>query len=148
MAYESLFNHVPVPALQIHVIETSGGIEQSAIWYGDLIRRVTPFDLVLLGVGEDGHTASLFPGEAIDLDAWCVAVHGAPKPPTGRISLGLRALRATEQVLVMASGFGKQNAIDNWRRGMSTPIHDVTEGLSGLVLLDGIVMGSLPDDTG
>ena len=148
MARESLFSHVPVPAIQIHVIETSGGIEQSVTRYGDLVRRVTPFDLVLLGVGEDGHTASLFPGEAFDLDAWCVAVHGAPKPPTERISLGLRALRATEQVLVMASGYGKQKAVDDWQRGLSTPINAVTAGLRGLVLLDRTVVTSLPNDAG
>lgn len=148
MAQECLLNHVPVPSIQIHTIDATDCIAHSSIRYGDLVRTITPFDPVMLGVGEDGHTANLFPAQPIDPDVWCVAVHGAPKPTTERISLGLRALRAIEQVLVMASGYAKQKAINAWRPGMLTPINVVTTGLDGLVLLHRSVQGDRSDHTG
>ena len=136
MVRECLLDHVPIPAFQIHVIPTELGADEAAASYGALLQTHSPFDLVLLGVGEDGHTASLFPGQVIDTDRWAVAVHSAPKPPSERVSLSVRALRATANVLVMASGVGKRDAITSWREGASLPIQMVTEGLSGLVVTD------------
>lgn len=70
------------------------------------------FDLVLLGVGPDGHVASLFPGlPAVDVPAsegkWCVGVDNSPKPPPLRISLTLPAINAAKKVLVVSFGAGK-----------------------------------------
>ena len=136
MARECLLDHVPVPAAQIFEIPVELGAEMAAVRYGALVAAHTPFDLVILGVGEDGHTASLFPAQQLDPLAWAVAVHDAPKPPNPRVSLGVRALRATRQVLVLAPGVGKQAALQAWRAGARLPIATVTEGLSGLVLVD------------
>lgn len=136
MVRDCLLDHVPIPDFQIHAIPTELGVDEAATSYSALLETHTPFDLVLLGVGEDGHTASLFPGQVIDTDQWAVAVHSAPKPPSERVSLGVRALRATANVLVMASGVGKRDAIESWRAGASLPIQTVTEGLSGLVVTD------------
>ena len=73
------------------------------------LRPFLPLDLVLLGVGEDGHVASHFPGNpATQEPARLVAdVHGAPKPPPDRVTLTFPVLNAARQILVVAAGAGK-----------------------------------------
>ena len=73
------------------------------------LRPFLPLDLVLLGVGEDGHVASLFPGNpATHEPAHLVAeVHGAPKPPPDRVTLTFPVLNSARQILVVAAGAGK-----------------------------------------
>ncbi|MEU1329596.1 6-phosphogluconolactonase [Streptomyces sp. NPDC005865] len=70
-------------------------------------------DHVWLGVGEDGHTLSLFPGlDAVEVtDRLVVGVHDSPKPPRERITLTLRALRGAQDCLVIAAGAGKAEVI-------------------------------------
>ncbi len=84
-------------------------IRGSAADYENELRPFLPLDLVLLGVGEDGHVASLFPGNPALLETKrAVAdVHGAPKPPPDRITLTFPALNAARQTLVVAAGAGK-----------------------------------------
>jgi len=67
------------------------------------------FDLVLLGVGEDGHVASLFPGSPAlrETRRRAAAVHDAPKPPPDRITLTLPVLNHARQILVVAAGRAK-----------------------------------------
>ncbi|HSZ70064.1 MAG TPA: 6-phosphogluconolactonase [Solirubrobacteraceae bacterium] len=71
-------------------------------------------DLALLGLGEDGHTASLFPGHAEvqdDSGALCLAVHDAPKPPPDRGTLSMPVLRAARRSLLLVTGAGKADAL-------------------------------------
>ncbi len=89
--------------------------EAAASAYGDSMREhgAGSFDVLMLGIGPDGHIASLFPGHpalAVD-DRIAVAVHDSPKPPPDRVSLTVPALRRAEQVWFLASGDGKAEAV-------------------------------------
>ena len=88
-------------------------IRGSAADYEQEIAGFLPLDLVLLGVGEDGHVASLFPGNPALLETKrAVAdVHHAPKPPPERVTLTLPVLNAARQVLVVAAGAGKADVV-------------------------------------
>ncbi len=137
MARTQLLSHVPIPARHIYCPPVELGCVAAAAAYAELIRPLLPFDLVLLGMGEDGHTASLFPGRAHAADALCEAVLDAPKPPPARVSMGIGALRQTREVLVLASGAAKRPAVVRWRaEEAELPIFAVTRGLPGHVLLD------------
>jgi len=73
-------------------------------------------DLVLLGVGEDGHVASLFPGHAALRDsAWVVPVEDAPKPPPTRLSLGLETLATARRIWLAAFGAAKAPVVAELR---------------------------------
>lgn len=129
-------DHVPLSPAQIHEIPAELGTEAACALHAPSITRAVPFALVILGVGEDGHTASLFPGRALDPMAWLCAVTDAPKPPPTRVSLGLRALRATAETLVLACGADKAAACRDWQAGELSPIARATAGQAGRVFID------------
>ena len=81
----------------------------SAAEYETELRPFLPLDLVLLGVGEDGHVASLFPGNPATRETQHLVaeVHGAPKPPPDRVTLTFPVLNSARQTLVVAAGAGK-----------------------------------------
>ncbi|THV38516.1 6-phosphogluconolactonase [Glycomyces buryatensis] len=88
---------------------------------------VPPFDLLLLGIGEDGHVASLFPdnpGLAVT-DAPVTGVHGAPKPPPERVSLTMPAINSAMAAWIIASGEGKAEAVDEALMGPTLPAGQV-----------------------
>ena len=88
------------------------GSLQAAAQPGDVV-GVPSFDVLMLGIGPEGHVASLFPGmPALDeQERTVVAVHGAPKPPPTRLSLTLPAIRAARDVWILASGQEKAAAV-------------------------------------
>jgi 6-phosphogluconolactonase len=124
MAALAWLNHVGIPSSQIHVIAAEKGAELAAHRYAQIVGRVAQFDLVLLGLGEDGHTASLFPhrdpGSTPDAPA-VLAVHDAPKPPPERVSLSANRLGAARQVMFLVTGEAKRQAVQDWRNGMDIP---------------------------
>jgi len=122
MAAQQWLTRVPIPPASIHPIPAEQGAVPAAAAYRAQVRAALPFDLVLLGMGEDGHTASLFPGHVHAQDELVHAVHDAPKPPADRVSLGLAALNDAESVLLIATGSGKRAAIERWRRGEDLPV--------------------------
>jgi 6-phosphogluconolactonase len=109
------------PAQNHHVPEAELGADIAAPRYARAIAPLLPIDLALLGMGEDGHTASLFPGHSHP-DATVVAVHGAPKPPAERVSLGYAALNSADTVCFLVTGDAKRDALRRWQQGDDIPI--------------------------
>ena len=112
----------PMPALSDDVPTP----EMSATLYAqELAAAGSPaFDVLLLGMGPDGHVASLFPGhQALGAQyAPTVAVHGSPKPPPLRVSLTFEAIRAAREVWVVASGAEKADAVASALGGASVTV--------------------------
>ncbi|HET7556554.1 MAG TPA: 6-phosphogluconolactonase [Rhodanobacteraceae bacterium] len=124
MARDTLLDHVPIPRTNIHVIPAEAGPIEGAAQYAQTLRAVGEFDMVLLGLGEDGHTASLFPDHdwGVSPDAHdALAVFDAPKPPPERISLSAARLSRARCVLFLVEGEGKREAIARWRNGDPIP---------------------------
>lgn len=144
MVAESLLRAVPVPAGNIHIIPAQLGAEAAAAAYRPLVQQALPFDLVLLGIGEDGHTASLFPGRVYSDTQLVHAVRDAPKPPPDRVSMSVRALSTTRQLMVLATGAAKHPAVAAWRAGKPLPVAAVSAKERIDVLLDRAAAGQ-PD---
>ena len=116
MARQELLDRV-APA-SVHRIAGELGAEVAAAAYDSVVESIPTLDLVLLGIGPDGHTASLFPNHvALAAGGWAVAVHGAPKPPPDRVSLTLATLRSARRVLIAATGPDKAAAVAMAERG-------------------------------
>jgi 6-phosphogluconolactonase len=95
----------------VHRIPAELGPDEAAAAYEPIV-AAAPLDLVLLGVGSDGHTASLFPGNpALHATGYVVGVRNAAKPPPERVSLTLRALRGAKRVVILAAGADKKEAV-------------------------------------
>ncbi len=124
MAADAWLNHVDIPPSQIHPIPAERGASAAADIYANIVNKVSLFDLVLLGLGEDGHTASLFPhhdiGDSSDAAA-ALAVLDAPKPPPQRVSLSARRLSDARQVMFLITGNNKTQAVNDWRSEISIP---------------------------
>lgn len=126
MAYDALLKHVAIPFRQIHVIQGELGAARAAASYNLQLGMLGDFDLVLLGMGEDGHTASLFPGHSWNNGDPAMAVSDAPKPPSDRVSLTAARLSRSREVLFIVTGKGKQEAVNAWRRGAILPVAAIT----------------------
>jgi 6-phosphogluconolactonase len=120
---ELLLPFVPLPAANLHRIPAELGPEKGAREFAELLRHVPPFDLVILGMGEDGHTASLFPGSAaLDDESPAIAVFDAPKPPAERVSLGLQRLLDARERMAIAMGAGKRAVLQRIQEGEEFPV--------------------------
>ena len=124
-------SHVDLDPERVHAMPASDeeyvGVHDAAAAYADVVREHGRgrFDLVMLGIGPDGHVASLFPGRAhLDVDdAVTVAVSDSPKPPPQRVSLTFGALNRNRQVWFIASGEGKADAVARALRG--DDVHEI-----------------------
>jgi 6-phosphogluconolactonase len=122
MAEQAFLNKVAIPLEQIFTIPAELDPETAAKYYQQTVATALPFDMVLLGMGEDGHTASLFPNHYHDENELVHAVYNSPKPPPERVSLSAKALSNTEQLLFLITGANKQDAVKAWRSGADLPV--------------------------
>jgi len=123
MADDALLNHVPIPSSQIHRMDAELGPELAAERYAALLADAPAMDLILLGIGEDGHTASLFPGNpGLDDSRLAIPVYNSPKPPSERVSMGYAVLNAARRCLIMVAGKGKADAMSRIRQGERLPV--------------------------
>ncbi|HVS67787.1 MAG TPA: 6-phosphogluconolactonase [Mycobacteriales bacterium] len=125
-AYEALLSKVPVDPSRVHPMPSTDGpdgedLDGAAARYADELRAaahpedhspVPAFDILLLGVGPDGHVASLFPeAPALYDERTVIPVRGAPKPPQLRISLSAAAINSAREIWLVAAGEEKAAAV-------------------------------------
>jgi 6-phosphogluconolactonase len=124
-AREALLSRVSIPDQNIHEMPSieDGDLEAASKAFSAKIDLETPhFDIVLLGMGPDGHVASLFPGSmAIKHGNWVVAEPDSPKPPQQRISLSYDALSSAKQVWFLVAGKDKAPAVSKVFEGENLP---------------------------
>lgn len=127
MSYETLLSHVPIPAENIfEMYQDDVTPEDYAVTYEQSIRKVLgeegQFDLILLGMGDDGHTASLFPGEAVleEQNKWVSAYYLEPQKMY-RITLTAPLLNKAKKIVVVAFGEKKAHALKEVTKGEYNP---------------------------
>jgi 6-phosphogluconolactonase len=115
MTRQTLLAHIAIPEDNVHRIRGEIAPEQASIEYAELLRGhftedLPHFDLILLGIGEDGHTASLFPGTdaLVEYNHPVTAVF-VPKFNTWRVTMTLPVLNAAREIVFLASGSSKSN---------------------------------------
>jgi 6-phosphogluconolactonase len=123
MCYEQLLNKVNVPAENIHIMRTDLSPVESAVAYEKVLRSYfkegePTFDFVLLGMGDDGHTLSLFPGTEVvhESDAW-VSAFFLKAQDMYRITLTAPVVNAAKYVAFMATGAGKAETLKSVLEG-------------------------------
>jgi len=123
MAKEMLFSTAPIPSENIHAIETAfPNADEAARAYESVLRNFVEengpsFDVLFLGLGAEGHTASLFPGSPAlaEKKRWVLGVRAPVEPPV-RISLTFPVLRRARQTFFLVAGADKQEIIAKLRR--------------------------------
>lgn len=128
-----------IPAKNIHFMNTEAGAEKSAKLYANLMASVDHFDVCLVGMGEDGHTASLFPGhnggESVqevfaervsNQPAPIIIENDSPKAPPQRVSLSYSAFHQCDLVIKLITGENKREAVQLWlTEELELPIQNV-----------------------
>lgn len=105
-------------------IPTELGAEEAAKQYRKIVDRVSRFDIAFLGLGEDGHTASLFPNnDALQDTRSVIPVFNAPKAPDTRVSLSIETLANAKFRMVLTGGKTKADAISKIKNGATLPIN-------------------------
>lgn len=157
-ARQAFIDRVPVPSDRVHPMGAdtgsfAGDPEAAAAAYAEELesartaRGGAGFDIVLLGVGPDGHVASLFPGHpAQQAGGSAVAVHDAPKPPPTRISLTMSTIRAASEVWLIVAGDDKADAVVGALAEGRFPAAEARGVDTTLWLVDQAAAARLPSD--
>ena len=161
-AREALLDTLDLDPARVHPMGASDGpdgadVDAAAARYADELdgaappdHDVPPFDVLLLGMGPEGHTASIFPeSPAAHDERVAFGVHGCPKPPPTRISLGFEAICAAREVWMVVAGADKAGAVAMALGGagrVQVPAAGVRGRQATLWLLDEAAAGELPRD--
>ncbi|WP_037320939.1 6-phosphogluconolactonase [Amycolatopsis orientalis] len=154
-AREALLDHVPLDPKRVHAMAPSDGefgddVDAAAAAYAEVLAAnarpedhgdVPAFDIMLLGLGGEGHTASIFPESpaVYEKERSVVAVRNCPKPPPTRISLALPAIRRARDVWLVTGGEAKADAVALALAGageVQIPVAGARGGRRTLWLLD------------
>jgi 6-phosphogluconolactonase len=163
VARRALLDHVDVRPERVHPMPPSDGPfaepEDAAAWYAGELAGAAPqglliprLDVLLLGMGPEGHVASIFPESPAARDERPVlAVRDCPKPPPIRVTLGFSAINAAEEVWLIVAGAGKADAVAQALSG-ADPVQLPAAGVHGRRatrwLLDSDAAGKLPTPPG
>lgn len=144
VADEDLIAELPIPDENVFPFVTIDiSPEDAASLYEQELKRFfnkdVSFDLVILGMGPDGHTASLFPNHpalADDSGTLVLGIHDSPKPPPQRLTLSFKALNSAKTVMLLAAGESKSDALKRARAGEDLPIAKLSAATELVWLLD------------
>ena len=158
-ARRALLDKIGVPGPRVHPMPPSDGPfdepEEAAGWYAEQLAATAPeggslprFDVLLLGMGPEGHVASIFPDSpAVSDERPVFAVRDCPKPPPTRLSLGFSAINTATEVWLLVSGDSKASAVALALSG-AAPRQVPAAGVHGTRatrwLLDTAAAGQLP----
>ena len=159
-ARAALLDHVEVDPARVHPMPALGGpdgkdVDAAAQRYADELAAAAPhgrgvpaFDVLLLGMGPEGHVGSIFPeSPAAHDERYVVGVHGCPKPPPTRISFGFPAITAAREVWLLVAGAEKAGAVAMALSGagrVAVPAAGAVGRTQTLWLLDEAAAGRLP----
>ncbi|MGY1815219.1 6-phosphogluconolactonase [Blastococcus sp. SYSU D00820] len=162
-ARQALLDPVGVPPERVHAMPASDAgfatPEDAAAWYTEQLAAAATdgplprFDVLLLGMGPEGHVASIFPDSPAARDERpVVAVHDCPKPPPTRVSLGFTAINSAEEIWLLVSGEGKAEAVAAALSGGLSGVQSPAAGVHGRRatrwLLDEAAASQLPRSAG
>ncbi|MTD13756.1 6-phosphogluconolactonase [Nakamurella sp. YIM 132087] len=154
-AREALLDKVPVDPARVHAMAALGGaygddVDAAADAYARIVSRFDTFDVVMLGMGGEGHVASVFPESPAVYDTRSVvAVRNCPKPPPTRVSLTLPTIRRAAEVWIMTTGDAKAAAVAMALGGageVALPVAGAVGTKRTLFLLDTAAASKLPPE--
>ena len=128
-AKKDFLDRVPIPRGHIHPLQEDLSPEEGALWYQQKLIKFFQrkedefplFDLIFLGIGTDGHTASLFPGQSAlnEMKRWVVAVKGG-NPDVNRLTLTFPVINRGKQIVFMISGKKKASVVKTALKGIQS----------------------------
>ncbi len=148
-----VFTDLPFVPEQVHRMLGELGPEHGALAYQDTLRSVlnpeggdeSTIDFALLGIGEDGHIASLFPGDpALDSTGTVIPIFNSPKPPPERITLTMPVLKSAKRIIMLVLGQGKAEAVARSFAGEPLPAQIVADETNALWVIDQPAASKLP----
>jgi len=128
MIFNAFLNFIPITKEQVNFIPTTTDILTSIQLYNKKLETVDIFDLTLLGIGEDGHTASLFPGNDWGTSPYSsdvLLINNSPKHPTFRVSLSGNRLCRSKEVIFIARGDKKLDIVKKIENGEHLQLNSV-----------------------
>ncbi len=122
MAMEAGLKKMPIPQEQIHRMVAEAHIEENALAYENTLPKNRPFDLVMLGMGEDGHTASLFPGtEGLKVKDRLVIANYIPEKNAWRMTFTFSCINSASHIAVYILGASKKQILKQVLAAADTP---------------------------